>query len=62
MLAELAARMPSPKGARALRLAAGVPVMTALSVVFDTEGEVVDDCDTVMAADRYVLSYELPAR
>ncbi|MGW2049363.1 GntR family transcriptional regulator, partial [Streptomyces sp. NPDC001858] len=28
---------------------------------FDTEGRAVEVCDTVMAADAYVLSYQLPA-
>jgi GntR family transcriptional regulator len=58
---EVTARMPSPEEARALRLRAGVPVMTVLRVAFDRAGDAVEVCDTVMAADRYVLSYELPA-
>ncbi|MCL2788731.1 MAG: GntR family transcriptional regulator [Micrococcales bacterium] len=59
---EVAARMPSPEEARALRLVAGVPVMTVVRTAFDTKGRAVEVCDTVMASDRYVLSYELPAR
>jgi GntR family transcriptional regulator len=59
---EVSARMPSPEEARALRLTPGVPVITVLRTAYDTEGEAVEICDTVMAADRYVLFYELPAR
>jgi GntR family transcriptional regulator len=53
---DVSARMPLPEEARALHLPAGVPVFV---VQDDRPLEV---CDTTMAADRYVLSYELPAR
>jgi GntR family transcriptional regulator len=56
------ARMPLPEEARALRLPAGVPVFVLVRVAYDIEDKPVEVCDTVMAADRYVLSYELPAR
>jgi len=59
---DVAARMPTEDEARALQLAAGVPVIRVLRVAYDTEGLAVEVCDTVMAADRYVLSYEFPAR
>lgn len=59
---EVAARMPSPAETRALRLTAGTPVITVVRTAYDTEGIPVEVCDTVMAADRYVLSYELPAK
>lgn len=59
---EVAARMPTQDEARALRLGSGVPVIRLLRVAYDTAGLAVEVCDTVMAADRYVLSYELPAR
>jgi GntR family transcriptional regulator len=59
---EVAARMPSPEEAKGLRLTPGVPVITILRTAFDTSGVAVEVCDTVMAADRYVLSYDLPAR
>ncbi len=58
---EVAARMPTPEEARALRLTAGVPVITVVRTAFDTDAVAVEVCDTVMASDRYVLSYELPA-
>jgi GntR family transcriptional regulator len=59
---DVRARMPLPEEARALQLPPGVPVFVLVRVAFDTEGRPVEVCDTVMAADRYVLSYELPAR
>jgi GntR family transcriptional regulator len=54
--------MPSPDEARMLRLSPGVPVFSQIRTAYDTDGRPVEVCDTVMAADRYVLSYELPAR
>jgi GntR family transcriptional regulator len=59
---DVAARMPTHDEARALRLGSGVPVIRLLRVAYDTAGMAVEVCDAVMAADRYVLSYELPAR
>jgi len=54
--------MPLPEEVRALRLPAGVPVFVLIRVAYDAGDRPVEVCDTVMAADRYVLSYELPAR
>jgi GntR family transcriptional regulator len=59
---EVTARMPSPEEAKALRLMPGVPVIGVVRTAFDSDGHPVEVCDTVMAADRYVLTYELPAR
>jgi GntR family transcriptional regulator len=59
---DVRARMPLPEEARALRLPAGVPVFILIRVAYDVDDTPVEVCDTVMAADRYVLSYELPAR
>ncbi|MYQ99285.1 MULTISPECIES: GntR family transcriptional regulator [unclassified Streptomyces] len=58
---EIRARMPSPAEVRTLRLAPGVPVIHLVRTAFDTDGRAVEVCDTVMAADAYVLSYQLPA-
>ncbi len=55
------ARMPTPEEARALRLAPGVPVLHLMRVAIDRDGLPVEVCDTIMAADRYSLSYVLPA-
>jgi GntR family transcriptional regulator len=59
---DVRARMPLPEEARALQLPPGVPVFLLVRVAYDLEDTPVAVCDTVMAADRYVLSYELPAR
>ena len=37
-------------------------IIALVRVAYDLEDRPVEVCDTVMAADRYVLSYELPAR
>jgi GntR family transcriptional regulator len=58
---EVSARMPTPEEARALRLAPGVPVLHLIRTATDEDALPVEVCDTVMAADRYVLSYALPA-
>lgn len=58
---EVRARMPSPTEVKTLRLASGVPVIHLVRTAYDTKGRAVEVCDTVMAADAYVLSYQLPA-
>ncbi|ARQ69925.1 GntR family transcriptional regulator [Streptomyces marincola] len=58
---EIRARMPTPGEVKTLRLASGVPVIHLIRTAFDTEGRPVEVCDTVMAADAYVLAYQLPA-
>jgi GntR family transcriptional regulator len=58
---EITARMPTPEEAKALRLAAGTPVLTLVRTAFDALGEPVEVCDTVMSADMYLLHYRLPA-
>lgn len=58
---EVTARMPTPDEARALALPPGVPVFRLLRTAYDMSGRPVEVCDTIMAADAYVLSYDLPA-
>ncbi|WP_448330115.1 GntR family transcriptional regulator [Streptomyces sp. DSM 41534] len=58
---EIRARMPSPAEVRMLQLASGVPVIHLVRTAYDAEGRAVEVCDTVMAADAYVLAYQLPA-
>ncbi|WUH92358.1 GntR family transcriptional regulator [Streptomyces sp. NBC_00433] len=58
---EIRARMPAPSEVKTLQLASGVPVIHLVRTAFDTEGRAVEVCDTVMAADAYVLAYQLPA-
>lgn len=58
---DVTARMPTPEEVKALRLPQGTPVLVLVRVAYDAEGRAVEVCDTIMSADHYVLSYELPA-
>ncbi|MDA8321834.1 MAG: GntR family transcriptional regulator [Actinomycetota bacterium] len=58
---DVAARMPTPDEAKALSLPPGVPVFRLVRTAYDMDGRAVEVCDTIMAADAYLLSYELPA-
>lgn len=58
---EVRARMPSPAEVKTLQLATGVPVIHLVRTAYDTSGRAVEVCDTIMAADAYVLAYQLPA-
>jgi GntR family transcriptional regulator len=58
---EVSARMPTPEESRLLALSPGVPVFRLVRTAYDTDGRAVEVCDTIMAADAYVLAYELPA-
>ena len=58
---EVTARMPTPEESKALRLASGTPVLTLLRVAYDVADIPVEVCDTVMSAEHYLLTYELPA-
>jgi GntR family transcriptional regulator len=58
---EVTARMPTPEESKALRLAAGSPVLALVRTAYDTDDRPVEVCDTVMSADVYVLTYQLPA-
>lgn len=58
---EIRARMPTPDEVRTLRLASGVPVIHLIRTAHDTERRAVEVCDTVVAADAYVLAHQLPA-
>ncbi|MFD9486353.1 GntR family transcriptional regulator [Streptomyces sp. NPDC059991] len=58
---EIRARMPSPHEVRTLHLATGVPVIHLIRTAYDTEGRAVEVCETIMAADAFVLAYQLPA-
>lgn len=57
---EVTARMPTPEEAAALNLPSAVPVIHLVRTTFDIDGRAIEVCDTVMAADAYVLSYDLP--
>jgi len=58
---DVSARMPLPEEARMLQLRAGVPVLHLVRTAFDEDDVPVEMCDTLMAADSYVLNYRLPA-
>jgi GntR family transcriptional regulator len=58
---EVTTRMPLPDESRALLLSGGVPVFHLIRTAYDTQGNPVEICDTVMAGDSFILSYELPA-
>lgn len=58
---EVSARMPHPEESRALNLPPGVPIMRVVRRAVGEDGGVLEVCDTIKAADRYVLTYELPA-
>ncbi len=58
---DVEARMPTPEETAELALPPGVPVIHLVRVAYDTADRAVEVCDTVMAADAYVLAYEFPA-
>ena len=58
---DVSARMPTAEESGSLSLPPAVPVIHLVRTAYDTEGRAVEVCDTVMAADAYLLSYELPA-
>jgi GntR family transcriptional regulator len=58
---DVSARMPTPEEARLLQLGPGVPVFRLVRTAYDIDGRPVEVCDTIMAADAYVLAYDLPA-
>jgi|SRR5579875_937976 len=58
---EVTARMPTPEETRLLNLPPGVPVFRLVRTAYDIDGRAVEVCDTVMAADAYLLAYDLPA-
>jgi GntR family transcriptional regulator len=59
---ELHLRMPTPRETRALRLGKGVPVVRILRTTYAADGRPVEVADQVLAGDRHVLSYDIPAQ
>lgn len=59
---DITARMPTPDETRVLQLSPGIPVFALTRQATETGGRVLEVCETVMAADSFVLSYDLPAR
>ncbi len=58
---EVTSRAPTDDEVDQLRLREGAPVLIVVRTAVDSDGQAVEVCDTVMASDRYVLSYRLPA-
>jgi GntR family transcriptional regulator len=58
---ELTFRMPTPDEARALGLSEGVPVVHLLRTLYDKTGRALEVGDFLLAGDRHVLVYEVPA-
>jgi GntR family transcriptional regulator len=58
---DVTARMPTPEEARLLQLRPGIPVFRLVRTAYSIDGRPVEICDTVMASDAYLLTYELPA-
>lgn len=59
---DIMSRMPTPDEARQLGLSQGVPVFRVLRTVYDPENQPVEVQDTVAAADRHQLRYEVDLR
>jgi GntR family transcriptional regulator len=58
---EVSARMPTPEEVRLLALPPGVPVFRLVRTAYSINARAVEVCDTIMAADAYLLAYDLPA-
>ncbi|MGH8902390.1 MAG: UTRA domain-containing protein [Egibacteraceae bacterium] len=58
---ELTLRMPTPKEGRRLGMSGGMPVVRVLRTCYDASGSVVEVAEFVLAGDRHVLVYEVPA-
>jgi len=59
---EWVARMPMPYETRALRLAAGTPVLRLLRTLYATDGRPLEVSDFRLAGDLHQLVYDVPAR
>jgi GntR family transcriptional regulator len=57
---DVSARMPSPDEAKSLYLGRGVPVMEVLHTSIDQNGTPFEVTQFILAADRNVLTFELP--
>ncbi|MFG2842748.1 GntR family transcriptional regulator [Kitasatospora sp. NPDC048296] len=55
------ARLATKPETKALTLSPGAPVIHLVREAIATDGRVVEVCDTVMAADQFVLDYRFPA-
>jgi len=60
-LEEVTLRMPSPGEARQLGISGGVPLVRVLRTLYDDTGRALEASDLLLAGDRHVLVYEIPA-
>lgn len=58
---QVATRMPTRDEAQLLQLGAGIPVLVHTRVTYADDGTPLEFSETVMAGDRQVMSYDLPA-
>jgi GntR family transcriptional regulator len=58
---DVTARMPTAEEIRLLVIPPGTPVIALVRTAYAENDRPVEVCDTVMRADAYQLSYELPA-
>jgi GntR family transcriptional regulator len=58
----VSARLATKPEATALALSPGAPVIHLVRDAISDDGRVVEVCDTIMAADQFVLDYRFPAR
>jgi len=59
---DLVCRMPTPDEIEGLKLPVGVPVIRVLRTVYDSQDKAVEVQDTVAAADKHQLRYEVAMR
>jgi DNA-binding GntR family transcriptional regulator len=57
----VACRMPQPAEAHELDLGPGTPIVLINRTAFTSDGTAVETSETIAAADRYELLYEMPA-
>ncbi|MEV4835449.1 GntR family transcriptional regulator [Nonomuraea sp. NPDC049486] len=58
---DVSTRLPTREEAKLLSLTSGTPVFRLIRTAYDLDGMAVEVCDTIMAGDAFLLSYELPA-
>lgn len=58
---ELTFRMPTPDERRRLGLGDGIPVVRLLRTLYDKDDRPLEVSDFLLAGDRHVLVYEVPA-
>lgn len=60
MLEDVSARMPLPYEAALLHLGKGTPVLELIHTSFDQRGEPIEVTQSILPADRSLLTFELP--